>query len=257
MRLEVKDGINDSVLINDAYNLDLNSLALALDYLHSVALSRRRTLVLSDIAQSGLTDDDLYGRVAGMVARAGIDFLIGIGPRLKRYAALFEHFWRSGQENAMDAANEAGRRGLTYLARAQAFDKLGDFASKLVTGTSDPALLRGVIAELQAVAEQLPAGEDRWSLRVNLADALDNAGRSDDALPFYAQAAAEAEDAGHWADVGWICGNWASALGDVGELDAAKATYRRCVDALKRADDHKIKVIGMELEALRIHVKQG
>ena len=58
MRLEVKDGINDSVLINDAYNLDLNSLALALDYLHNVALSRRRTLVLSDIAQSGLTDDD-------------------------------------------------------------------------------------------------------------------------------------------------------------------------------------------------------
>lgn len=53
MRLEVKDGINDSVLINDAYNLDLNSLALALDYLHNVALSRRRTLVLSDIAQSG------------------------------------------------------------------------------------------------------------------------------------------------------------------------------------------------------------
>ena len=40
MRLEVKDGINDSVLINDAYNLDLNSLALALDYLHSVALTR-------------------------------------------------------------------------------------------------------------------------------------------------------------------------------------------------------------------------
>ena len=70
MRLEVKDGINDSVLINDAYNLDLNSLALALDYLHNVALSRRRTLVLSDIAQSGLTDDELYGRVAGN-GRAG------------------------------------------------------------------------------------------------------------------------------------------------------------------------------------------
>ena len=39
MRLEVKEGINDSILINDAYNLDLNSLALALDYLHGVALN--------------------------------------------------------------------------------------------------------------------------------------------------------------------------------------------------------------------------
>ena len=56
MRLEVKEGINDSILINDAYNLDLNSLALALDYLHGVALNRRRTLVLSDISQSGLSD---------------------------------------------------------------------------------------------------------------------------------------------------------------------------------------------------------
>ena len=62
---------------------------LALDYLHNVALSRRRTLVLSDIAQSGLSDDELYGRVAGMVARAGIDTFIGIGPKLKRYASLF------------------------------------------------------------------------------------------------------------------------------------------------------------------------
>ena len=107
MRLEVKEGINDSILINDAYNLDLNSLALALDYLHSVALNRRRTLVLSDISQSGLTDDDLYGRVAGMVARAGIDFLIGIGPRLKRYAALFacdKEFFTARPTNASRAS---------------------------------------------------------------------------------------------------------------------------------------------------------
>ena len=71
MRLEVKDGINESILVNDAYNLDINSLALALDYLHTVALGRPTTLVLSDIAQSGYTDDELYGRVADMVARAG------------------------------------------------------------------------------------------------------------------------------------------------------------------------------------------
>ena len=171
----------------------------------------------------------------------------------ERYAALFNQF----EGKSQDAANEAGRRGLTYLARAQAFDKLSGFASGLVTGASDPALLRGVIAELQAVAEQVPAGRERWALRGNLADALRRAGQPDHALPFYAQAAAEAEDAGHWADVGWICGNWASAFGNVGELDAAKATYRRCVDAYRKANAPEAQIIGNELEALRIDVMQG
>lgn len=89
MRLEVKEGINDSILIDDAYNLDLNSLALALDYLHNVAMGRPRTLVLSDIPQSGLGEEELYACVAEMVARAGIDRLVGIGPVLCRHAARF------------------------------------------------------------------------------------------------------------------------------------------------------------------------
>ena len=89
MRLEVKEGIYDSVLVNDAYNLDLQSLALALDYLHTVALGRRRTLVLSDLPQQGPDEEALYRRVAEMVARAEVDYLVGVGPKLTRYAALF------------------------------------------------------------------------------------------------------------------------------------------------------------------------
>ena len=89
MRLEVKEGIHRSLLINDAYNLDLNSLTLALDYLHSVAGERKRVLILSDITQSNLADEVLYSRVATMVARAGVDRLIGVGSRI---AAAADHF---------------------------------------------------------------------------------------------------------------------------------------------------------------------
>lgn len=135
MRLEVKDGINDSVLINDAYNLDLNSLALALDYLHRVALGRRRTLILSDIAQSGLSDGELYGRVADMIDRAGVDRLVGIGPGLRRHAALFgcaKEFYASTDECIARLSRQAvaGRAVLLKGARDYRFEKLAHALSR-------------------------------------------------------------------------------------------------------------------------------
>ena len=85
--------------------------------------------MLSDIAQSGLTDDELYGRVAGMVARAGVDTLVGIGPKLKRYAALFgcdREFYASTDEciARIDRRAVAGRAILLKGARDFRFEKL-------------------------------------------------------------------------------------------------------------------------------------
>ncbi|MEG1611416.1 MAG: alanine racemase, partial [Alistipes sp.] len=129
MRLEVKDGINDSILVNDAYNLDINSLALALDYLHTVAMGRPMTLVLSDIAQSGLSDKTLYNRVADMVSRAGIHKLIGIGTRIRLYGAAFgceKEFFTTTDEciARINRADVAGRAILLKGARDFRFEKL-------------------------------------------------------------------------------------------------------------------------------------
>ncbi len=135
MRLEVKDGINGSILVNDAYNLDLNSLALALDYLHTLALGRRKTLILSDISQSGLSDDELYGRVAEMVVRAGIDNLVGVGPKLKHYARLFDcarEFYDSTDAcvNRISRQAVAGCAVLLKGARDFRFEKLAHALSR-------------------------------------------------------------------------------------------------------------------------------
>lgn len=175
----------------------------------------------------------------------------------ERYAAAFKQISASGKERAMETAAEAGRRALVYMVRARAYDKLGSFASNLIANTRNPALLRGVIAELKGVADTLPAGEARWKGRANLATAFLQSGRPDESLPFYEQAAAEAEAARHWSDVGVICGNWANALGDVGRLAESKATQLKSAEAYKTAGDPEIKVIGRELEALRIDVYQG
>jgi len=103
MRLEVKDGINGCTVINDAYNSDLTSLDIALDYMHRRPNEegRRHTLILSDIEQSGLSPRTLYNHVATLLKGRGIQSFIGVGPQLCANAALFtndsleSHFFRS------------------------------------------------------------------------------------------------------------------------------------------------------------------
>jgi tetratricopeptide (TPR) repeat protein len=171
-----------------------------------------------------------------------------------RYGALFKEL-RAGAKR--DQASEAGRRGIRYLVRARAFDALGAFAGDVVTGTRDPALLGAIVADLQVAVAEAPAGEARWRLRTTLADALNQGGRPDQALPLYAQAAEEAKAAEHWSDLGWIYQNWASALRAVGQLDRAHETYLASAAAQTRAGRPRVDVLGSELEALRVDVMQG
>lgn len=81
MRLEVKDGQHGCTLINDSYNSDLASLDIALDFMHRRPdhKGRKRTLILSDIYQTGLSDEELRSQVLEMVKARGIDKLITIG----------------------------------------------------------------------------------------------------------------------------------------------------------------------------------
>lgn len=90
MRLEVKQGIDNSIIIDDTYNSDINSLAIALDYLRSVAGTARRTvLILSDILQSGLSDEALYRHVGAMVATASVTQVVGVGAKISQYRSAF------------------------------------------------------------------------------------------------------------------------------------------------------------------------
>ena len=93
MRLDVKQGINNCLLINDTYNSDINSLDIALDFQQSrrVGKQLKSTLILSDILQSGTLPKSLYeeGR-PDLVRRKKIDRIIGIGRDLKEYASVFE-----------------------------------------------------------------------------------------------------------------------------------------------------------------------
>jgi alanine racemase len=79
MRLELKQGGNGSLIINDSYNSDLTSLKIALRFLEQQSKDLQRTLILSDILQSGKKNEELYPAVAELLAKYKIDYLIGIG----------------------------------------------------------------------------------------------------------------------------------------------------------------------------------
>ena len=88
MRLEVKQGQRGCTLINDSYNSDVNSLDIALDFM-SRREGRQRTLVLSDIYQSGMADADLYREVNALCLKRGVSKIIGVGPRITAQQSAF------------------------------------------------------------------------------------------------------------------------------------------------------------------------
>ena len=83
MRMEMKNGINSCQLIEDFYNSDPGSLGMAIEFLRSQS-NRKTTLILSDFVQIGRDEKELYGEVADLVRRTGIDKFIGIGEVLMR-----------------------------------------------------------------------------------------------------------------------------------------------------------------------------
>lgn len=103
MRLEVKEGKNGCVLINDSYNSDLASLDIALDFMsrRSEDKGRKRTLILSDLLETGQTPKLLYRQVADLVQNRGIDKIIGVGEEIRSAASRFDmekYFFRTTEE---------------------------------------------------------------------------------------------------------------------------------------------------------------
>lgn len=90
MRLEMKDAINNCSVINDTYNSDIGSLKIAIDFLKQQNQHPKKTVILSDILQSGRGEMDLYSEVAALLQENKINRLVGIGPSLLRQKKLFE-----------------------------------------------------------------------------------------------------------------------------------------------------------------------
>lgn len=87
MRLELNEGIQGSLIINDSYSSDLDSIVIALDFLNQKALDRSlsRTVILSDILQGSRTGKDLYSYLSGLLKSRAINKILAVGNEIAKY----------------------------------------------------------------------------------------------------------------------------------------------------------------------------
>ena len=173
MRLEVKEGRNGCVLINDSYNLDYNSLDIALDFMQRRVSSsnanqekdwrenKYKTLILSDIQQSGLSPNQLYADVSELVKKRGVGKLIGIGPELCRNEKAFDlsekYFFQTTDEFiASDVFRKLGHEVVLLKgARQFGFEKITDLLVEKVHETTLEVNLGAVVNNLNHYRSQM------------------------------------------------------------------------------------------------------
>lgn len=81
MRLEMKDAVNGCKIIDDSYSNDLSSLKIALDFLKAQH-SGKKVIILSDLQQTGMSEENWFREVRQLLGGAELDGVIGIGPVL-------------------------------------------------------------------------------------------------------------------------------------------------------------------------------
>jgi alanine racemase len=140
MRLEMKEAINDCYLIDDTYNNDLAGLAIALDLLVQQPRQGKRTLILSDLLESGLAEEALYTQVAEMLAARHVHTLLGIGPTISRHQPKFklESFFYDSTASFLAQFRPDNFRNETILvkgARVFEFEKIVAAFQQKVHGT--------------------------------------------------------------------------------------------------------------------------
>ena len=140
MRLELKDGINQSQIIDDSYNNDLGGLQISLGFLTNQHQKNRKRVILSEIHESGLEDSALAERVSTLLKKNQIDAFVGIGPSLANHASYFSEesqFFHSTEEfiDQFDFNSIQQEVVLVKGARVFQFEKIIQRLQRKVHGT--------------------------------------------------------------------------------------------------------------------------
>jgi alanine racemase len=118
MRLELKNGINNCSVIDDSYNSDIQSLEIALNFLSQQNQHQKKTIILSDIFQSGLPRDVLYKQVAALIKAKQVDKFVGVGEALlshQEYFTVSEKYFYEDTASLLTHLNDLNFKEETIL----------------------------------------------------------------------------------------------------------------------------------------------
>jgi len=164
MRMELKTGINHSSVINDSYSADISSLKMALDFLSQQNQHPRRTLILSDILETGRKPQALYKEVADILRKYPVDRLIGVGEQISISDLFFidsgikERIFFKNTDGLLNAMPHLEFRDETILlkgARVFGFERIDQLLSLQVHETMLEVNLEAMAQNLKQYQELL------------------------------------------------------------------------------------------------------
>lgn len=160
MRMQLKEGINNCMIINDSYSADLDSLQIALNFLQQQSAGYNKTLIISDFYQSGITDEILYPQVASLIQHKQINKTIAIGANIGKFKHLFSNnsIFYPGTKDFLDTFNQLEFNNEIILlkgARHFAFEKINRLLEKKIHETVFEINLNALVNNLNVYKKML------------------------------------------------------------------------------------------------------
>ncbi|WP_332912697.1 hypothetical protein [Algoriphagus boritolerans] len=140
MRLTLKPGLNDSLIIDDTYNNDIAGLKVALEFLSLQRPKRSKILIISDLLQQGFPEK-VYAEVAELINSYDLDQIIGVGNEVVRLRDFFPRKFEAypSTESLLQSINpDTFENDLILItgARPFAFERIVNKLQQRIHGTT-------------------------------------------------------------------------------------------------------------------------
>ncbi len=160
MRLQMKQGIQQSSIINDSYSADIASLFIAVDFLFQQKHDRK-TIIISDMIHAA--NENVYELMSDYFQAHKIDRVIGIGKEISAHAHLFSmdtQFFNTTEEFLQAFSSfDFSREGILIKgARTFAFEKIAQRLEEKVHDTVLEVNLNAIVHNLNFYRSQLHIG---------------------------------------------------------------------------------------------------